>query len=138
MSLNVAGRRLNTIAGSLTQHKLFSNTFTTIATELEGKFSSDLNRRTWPIATWHNLQCNLTKEFREAGGTLNTVKPNFVAILDFLEQLPFYFSPFVPKWIVLAIFTSELANQDVQKTLFTCVVYTKTGWFIYHLKIPSN
>ena len=40
----------------------------------KNKNSLYLLRRTWPIATWRNLQCNLTTEVREAGGTICTYK----------------------------------------------------------------
>ena len=37
-------------------------------------------------------------------------------------------------WLI----TSELANQRAQKALFTCVVYTKTGYFIYTMLMEQR
>ena len=37
-------------------------------------------------------------------------------------------------WLI----TSELANQHVQKVLFTCVVYTKFQYIFKHLMIKSK
>ena len=56
---------------TLLRHSRFSfyNRHNTAQAKKKNKNSPYLIRRTWPIATWRNLQCNLTTEVREAGGT---------------------------------------------------------------------
>ena len=80
---------------------------------------------------------------------LNTVKPKFGAIFVFLDTTSSFIEIIssseseAKREAILFLFgcsevnstlliTSELTNQNAQKAVFTCVVYTNTSYSLYN------